>query len=107
MMSTQARHDGDSIFQKHNHPIKKIYRTIAALLKLTLLLKVDYDVILNIDDDVIYMTAAHAQNVGLRVPYTTILNPKLKDQYLFLYLHEAGGSGARAPRERSLATWLI
>ena len=68
MMSTQARHDGDSIFQKHNPPIKKMNRTITALLKLTVLLKIDNDLILNIDDDVIYMTTAHAQNVGPKRP---------------------------------------
>ena len=51
-MSTQARHDGDSNFQKHNPPIQKINRAIAALLKLSVLIKIDNDLIINIDDNV-------------------------------------------------------
>ena len=67
-MSTQARHDGDPNFQKHNPPIQKINRTIAALLKLHVLLKIDKYLILNIDDDVIHMATMHSQNVGPKRP---------------------------------------
>ena len=63
-MSTQARHDGDSNFQKHNPPIQKINRAIASLLKLSVLIKIDNDLIINIDDNVTHMAATHAKNVG-------------------------------------------